>query len=148
MFQETSGQQKMMEEYNRYALPLMEYLPWLEEHVGEDVCSIYEEEGIAENSLCFPVYDETLLRFVKEAAASPLMDKNYPYVYTRNHLGTHDQERKLIQSATWREWGLLKGILSKYVLGGKTKGVLWSDAVKEDIFYLILLQMKKLNEGE
>ena len=36
--------------------------------------------------------------------------------------------------------------LSKYVLGGRTKGNLWSEAVSEQIFYLVLKQMQEIIE--
>lgn len=148
MGQEVMTQQKVIEEYNQFVIPLLEYLPWLEEKVGEDAYSLYEEEGIGENSLTFPVYEETLLNLIRQLSESPLTDRNYRYVYTRNHLETTEDERAVIQGATWRDWGILKGILSRYVAGGRTKGMLWSQAVREDIFYLVLLQMRKICEGE
>ena len=86
------------------------------------------------------------MNFVREASKTSLMDKNYAYVYTRNHIRNHEDERKLIAKAGWKEWNLLCGILSKYVLGGRTKGTLWNEAVKEDIFYLVLKQMKEIVE--
>lgn len=74
------------------------------------------------------------------------MDRNYPYTYTRNRIKTHDDERKIITRAGIRDWNILKGILSKYVLGGRTKGLLWSEGLQENIFYLILKQMQQIIE--
>ena len=45
-----------------------------------------------------------------------------------------------------KEAGILVAILSKYVLGGMTKGVLWGQAVEEGVFLAVLLRMKKLLE--
>ena len=146
MAQELDIRQKITEEYQNSVKPLMVYLPWLEQHSGRESYTVYGGEGIKENSLSFPVYDGTLMKFVKQAAKSPLMDRNYRYVYTRNRLNNHDLERKAIQNATYKDWGLLKGILSCYVMGGRVKGNLWSEAVKEDLFYLVLVQMRKIVE--
>ena len=41
---------------------------------------------------------------------------------------------------------MLRGILSKYVLGGRTKGYLWSQGLQENIYYLVLKQMQKIIE--
>lgn len=139
-------QKRILEEYKQSVKPLLVYLPWLEQHSGRSAVSIYGSDGIKENSLSFPVYDSNLIRFVKEAEKTTLMDRNYRYVYSRNRLESHEDERLLIHKATWRDWDKLRGILSRYVLGGRTKAVLWSQAVKEDIFYLVLLQMKEIAE--
>ena len=96
--------------------------------------------------MTIPVYDSNLMSFVKEAANSPLMDRNYPYVYTRNHIRTHEDERRIITRAGVKEWDILRGILSKYVLGGRTKSALWSQGVQENIFYLVLRQMVQIIE--
>ena len=44
----------------------------------------------------------------------------------------------------WREWDSLRGILSKYVLGGQTKAALWSEGVTEKIFYLTIMKMQEI----
>lgn len=137
---------RIMLENKEMIMPLLRYLPWLMQHAGQSASSNYTGDGLEEHSVSFPVYDSTLLSFVKEASKSPLMDKNYRYVYTRNRLKTHDDERRIIAGATWKEWDILKGILSKYVLGGRVKAVLWSEAVKEQIFYLVLSRMKEIVE--
>lgn len=72
------------------------------------------------------------------------MNRNYPYVYTRNRIRNHDDERKLIAGAGGRDWDMLCGILSKYVLGGRTKAALWSEAVEENLFFLVLEKMRKI----
>lgn len=146
MSQEVDIRQMIMEEYQRSVKPLMVYLPWLEQHSGREGYTVYGSDGIRENSLSFPVYDGTLMKFVRQAANTSLMDRNYRYVYTRNHLADHDLERRAVRNATYKDWGLLKGVLSYYVMGGRVKGNLWSEAVKEELFYLVLLQMKKIVE--
>lgn len=146
MEQEADFRKQIMEEYKTSVVPLLNYLPWLEQHSGQKMYSVYRGDGIQENSLSFPVYDGTLMRFLKQAEKTTLMDRNYRYVYTRNRIKTHEDERNLIQKATWRDWNNLRGILSKYVMGGRTKSVLWNEAVKEGIFLLTLKQMKEIIE--
>lgn len=145
---ESTGEyrQQLVLAYKKELLPLLAYLPWLEANTGKAASSIYGADGLSEHSVSFPVYDATLLRFVREATQTSFMDRNYSYVYTRNHLRTHEDERRLIRSAGIEEWSLLCGILSKYVLGGRTKGTLWSEGVQEEIFYLLLVQMKHIVE--
>jgi hypothetical protein len=138
--------QQLVEDYKQVLLPLLRYLPWLEKNAGKAASSNYTGSEVTEHSLAFPVYDGTLMNFVKDAAKTSLMDKNYNYVYVRNKIQSHDDERRIIKNAGLNEWNLLCGILSKYVMGGRTKGRLWSEAVQEGIFYLVLDQMKGIIE--
>lgn len=138
--------QKLIADYMQILEPLLRYYPWLEQHAGEQMSSSYRAEEMREGGFSTPVYDSTLLAFVREASKSRLMDRNYPYVYTRNRIKDHDTERNLIHKATLKDWNLLCGILSKYVMGGKTKATLWSEAMVEQIFYLVLKKMKELVE--
>lgn len=146
MEQESEYRQQLIDGYKQTILPLLRYLPWFEQNAGKSVSTVYGGQDIAAHSMTFPVYDGTVLNFVREASKTALMDKNYAYVYTRNHIRSHEDEKKLIAKAGWKEWNILCGILSKYVLGGRTKGTLWNEAVQEDIFYLVLKQMKEIVE--
>ncbi|MDE6701054.1 MAG: hypothetical protein K2K10_08610 [Acetatifactor sp.] len=144
MEQEIEYRQRQLEEYKAALAPLLRYLPWLEQSAGKSASRNYSGAEVGERVLSFPVYDSTLLNFVKDAKKTIFMDRNYRYIYTRNHIRNHEDERKLIQNAGLKEWGILCGILSKYVLGGQTKGTFWSEAVQEQIFYLIIKQMSEI----
>ncbi len=149
MEQNMGHRQQLVQQYKQDAMPLLRYLPWLEQHAGQKASSVYdssENNPSDGRSLAFPVYDATLMQFVKEAGKSPFMDRNYRYVYTRGRIQSPEDERRIIEKAGIEEWNLLCGILSRYVLGGRTKGMLWSQAVSERIFYLILKQMKSIIE--
>lgn len=146
MEQKMEYRQQLLDEYKQAVSPLLRYLPWLEKTAGAKVSSTYNGQNIAEHSVTFPVYDATLLNFVKEVGRTSLMDRNYMYIYTRNQIRSHEDERRVIEQAGWREWNILTGILSYYVLGGRTKGTLWSEAVQERIFYLLFKQMKEIIE--
>ncbi len=138
--------QKLLQEYKQAAAPLLRYIPWFEKNAGQNPGTFYRGPESTEHSMSIPVYDSTLMSFVREAEGSALMDRNYSYVYTRNHIQNHEDERKIIAAAEMRDWGILRGILSKYVLGGRTKSVLWSQAVQENIFYLVLKRMQEIIE--
>lgn len=144
MEKDTESRQRLLKEYGRMVMPLLRYLPWLEKNRGQNVRGFYENPELSKSAMSIPVYDGTLMSFVREAEASGLMERNYLYIYTRNHIKTHGDERRIIASAELKDWDLLRGILSKYVMGGRTKSVLWAQGVQEDIFYLTLKQMRDI----
>ncbi len=123
---------------------LFTYLPWLETKSGHSTYSTYKDEGIAQNSLTFPVYDSTLLAFVKEAANTCFMDRNHVYVYSRNRLKDAGDELRLIEKATIRDMDQLAGILSHYILGGRTKALLWSEGVQNGVYLAVLRKIKEI----
>lgn len=143
---EKLDRQQVVQEYRRMLEPLLKYLPWLERNAGKAASRNYQGQGIAKSSITFPVYDATLLSFVREASGSALMDRNYDYVYSRNRIRTHEDERRVIASAELGDWDILRGILSRYVLGGRTKATLWGEAVQENIFTLVLGRMRRILE--
>ena len=146
MDQNSEYRQQLMSEYKQAVVPFLRYLPWFEKNAGQTGSTFYEGSDSTAGTMHFPVYDSTLMSFVKEISKSPLMDRNYSYIYTRNRIKTHEDERRFITSAELNDWGILRGILSKYVLGGMTKATLWSQGVQENIFYLVLKQMQKIIE--
>ncbi len=146
MEKEADLREQVIAEYKGEVQKYLKYIPWFEEKAGVQVSSIYSGEDIKAHSVAFPVYDSTLMSFVKEMSKSKFMDKNYPYVYSRNRIRTVQDEKKMIERATIRDINVLGGILSKYVLGGMTKGTLWSTAVTEGIFLDILLKLKEIIE--
>ena len=146
MDQNTEYRQQLLQEYKQTVMPFLRYLPWFESHAGQPGGSFYKGPEFTENTMSFPVYDSTLMSFVKEASKSPLMDRNYAYVYTRHRIKTPEDERRVIEAVDIKDWDILRAILSKYVLGGMTKGALWNQAVQENIFCLVLKQMQKIIE--
>lgn len=138
--------EEIVEYYRQDAVKLFRYLNWLESKSGKSVSTIYGADGIATNSVPFPVYEGTLLSFVKEASATRFMDKNYVYVYSRKQLKSPKDELRLIKNATIRNMDDLAGILSHYVLGGRTKARLWGEGVTYGIYFALLTKIKELIE--
>lgn len=134
--------QQIVNEYKPDVERLVRYLPWLESKTGTSVQQTYSASGIGEHSVAFPVYDSTVMNFVKEAQRTHLMDRNYMYVYSRRRIRTLQDELRAIERADIREMDVLKAILSKYVMGGMTKGRMWSEAVEKGIFLNTVKKMK------
>ncbi len=133
-------------DYRQDVERLITYIPWLESKVGAFVSKNYNDNGLSSSTITFPVYETMLLNFVNEASKTALMDKNYVYAYSGRFIKSVEDEKKAIENAGMADTDLLIGILSKYVLGGMTKGALWTEAVTEGIFLLILKKMKELLE--
>lgn len=134
---------QVVQEYKADVEKLIRYLPWLEEKSGSNVSETYSGSGIGEHSIAFPVYDSTLLSFVKEVQRTDLLDRNYRYIYSRNRIVTQKDELRAISNSDITRMDILKGILSKYVMGGMTKGRMWTEAVQNRIFLNIVKKMKE-----
>lgn len=135
---------QIVEEYKTDVEKLLKYQPYFEKMAGKASSSTFNQEGLAEHSLAFPVYDSTLLQFVREAETTKFMNPNYHYVYTRNRLKTVEDELEAVAGCTIQKIDVLGGILSKYVYVGKVKGAIWSAGVKNGVFLAILLKMKEI----
>ena len=138
--------QQIMQQYRADIELLARYIPWLESKRGQEVSSDYHSENSVTTSFSFPVYDGTLLNFVKDVQKTSLTDRNYQYVYSRNHIETIADEYVQIDRASVQELNILIGILSKYILGGRTKGTLWSEGVKNGVYLSIVNKLKELCE--
>lgn len=141
--QEDNIREQIIEEYRDDVLKLLKYLPWLASKAGKDVSTMYTGDENTE-VIPIPVFDSTLLAFVKEAEKTKFVDKNYPYVYSRNNIKTHEDEMRMLEAAKITDLKIIKGIISKYVLGGRTKAALWSEGVTSGIFEKALSCLNKL----
>ncbi len=136
----------LIKQYQPDAKRLVRYISWLEMKRGGDVMQSFEGEGVEKTAFTFPVYDSTLLGFVKAARETQFITRNYQYVYSRHRIRNAEQEKKLVKEASLRDIDLLSGILSKYVLGGMTKSVLWAQGVESGIFLEVLYRLRDLLE--
>jgi len=115
----------------------------IEEKGGKDVAADYDG-SLGKSSLNFPVYDGTLMSFVREAQKTVFMDKNYCYSYTKRHIRTREQEEAAIQKATGRDADYLGGVIAKYVTEGMRKSGVWQDAVERKLFLNCILKLKEI----
>ena len=121
---------------------LMPYLRWLGENFKSEVAQSYSNNDL--KSMPFPVYDSNLLAFVKAVQNTNLLDRNYVYVYTRNHMNSAKDELLFIKDAQIMDMEDLAGILSKYILSGMTKGTVWAEGVRNGVLYQVVKKMDEL----
>lgn len=134
----------MITTYGKELEMLFNFIPYFS---GKDNTFAKKYDGSqGDSGLEFPVYDSTLLDFVKKASKTKLMDRNYPYVYSRNRIRTHEDERKFIEKSTIRDVDALRGLMSKYVLEGMHRGPAWAEGAREGIYLGVLLKFKELIE--
>ena len=136
--------EEIVEYYRSDVEKLVRYLSYFGGKRANDVSHKYTGDGSVRQTMSFPIYDSTLMSFVKEADNTVFINKNYRYVYTQYHIKSHDDEWRMIEQVTLKDMDILGGILSKYVLGGRTKGNLWAEAVEYEIFYRVILKAKEL----
>ncbi len=146
MEKENLYRKELIDKYRRTMGNMFRYLPWLEERSGEKMVRNYQGSDMPQRSITIPVYDSTLLNFVKDMNATGLMDRNYVYIFSRNKIRTEQDELRMIDKSELKDIENILGIMAKYVLGGMTKGVLWSRAVENGVFYHGLKRIKELLE--
>lgn len=137
---------EIIHEYKDDVHRLLKYIPWLQSKVGQNVADAYQGDNLTERSITFPVYDSTLLSFVKEVKKTKLIDRNYVYAYSRYRMRNSQDELKYIEKAKITEMNLLKGILSKYILKGTTKATVWTEGVENSVFLEVLMKLRELIE--
>ena len=143
---EKLSRDEVIELYQDDTMKLLRYVSWLQKVSGRETSDIYKGEGIEASSMPVPVYDSTLLSFVKDAKSTQFMNRNYVYTFSRFNLRSTQDELDLIADCTLLEAGVLGDILSKYILKGEIKGAYWTEGVKSGIFLAILLKLKELLE--
>lgn len=138
--------QELIRKYRAVFDPIFRYIPWLTQKQGARTSYLYQGDDVPLRSVPVPVYDGTLLGFVKDMQATGLMSRNYVYVYSRCGIRTQQDELDYIAKAELKDIEDILGIMAKYVLGGMTKGKLWSEAVENGVFLQALLKIKELLE--
>lgn len=136
--------EELVTKYRPEVEKLIPYLSWLQEQRGKELSSTYGGKGIKESSIVFPVYDGTLMNFVKVAGNTVFMDRNYVYVYSRNRIRNAEDERAFIKKAELKDMHDLGCILSNYILKGRTKTTMWTEGVKNGIYLELITKMRDL----
>ena len=133
---------KLISEYGKELEVLFSYIPYFSDK-NKSFTKKYDGAQGSSN-LDFPVFDSVLLDFVKKASKMKLMNRNYPYIYSRNRIRTHEDERNYIEKCTIRDVDDLRGFLSKYVLEGLHRGPAWAEGANEGIYLAVLVKFKEL----
>ena len=132
--------------YQEDVARLMKYLSWLQNVSGTATSSIFSGEGIDKSSLTVPVYDSTLLNFVKEVKKTDFLNIKYVYTFSRYRMKTEKDELRVIEACSLQDITVLGDILSKYVIKGDVKGAMWAEGVQNGVYLAVLLKMKELME--
>jgi len=138
--------QELIQKYRTVIEPVFRYIPWLTKKQGTQTSYLYQGDDVPVNSVPVPVYDGTLLSFVKDMQATGLMRRNYVYVFSRCNIHSQQDELNYIAGAKLADIEDIFDIMAKYVLGGMTKGRLWSEGVESGVFLQALLKMKEILE--
>ena len=146
MVDEKSTREEIIQEYKADVDKLLRYIPWLESKVGVRVVNTYENSDLISGSLTVPVYESTLMSFIKEARNTKLIERNYNYAYSKYRIRNSEDEKHLIANCKLLEIDILKAILSRYIMQGMTKSRVWSEGVENRVFLLVLLKLKELLE--
>ncbi|MCL2719602.1 MAG: hypothetical protein FWE14_12585 [Lachnospiraceae bacterium] len=134
---------KLIADYRQWLDPYFRYIPWFLERKGKNQAKTYDGDNTSA-TISVPVYDSTLLNFIRGMQDTGLMNRNYPYVYSKYGLHSFEDEINRIEKCDLKDVDIIIGIISKYVLGGMSKGKLWTDAVEEGIFYYALVRIKQI----
>ncbi len=125
---------------------LSAYLPWLIKKSGENLWNTYTPENSGPGTLKVPVYDSTLLAFVKAVQKTKFNNKYYVYTYSKYRIKNYKDELKLIESAELKDMEVLGDILSRYVLKGMVKGSVWNEGVEYGVYEKVITRMKAIIE--
>ena len=96
--------------------------------------------------MAVPVYDSTLLNFIRDIKTTDFLNRNYVYTYSRYRIKTAADEQRVIEACSLQDITVLGDILSKYVIRGDVKGAVWSEGVQNGVFLAVLLKLKELME--
>lgn len=143
---ERQSVENIVSEYKETVEELCKFLPWLERRSAGEVMSIYDPNRESSFTMGIPIYDGTLLRFVKYLETTKFMNKNYEYVYRRNGMRDSKDELRMIQRVGIQQIDVLGAILSKYTLKGKVKGVVWKEGMDNGVFLATVKKLKELIE--
>ena len=135
--------EELMKKYRDISQSLLRYIPYFEQKKGQKNYQIYQGEQNT-NSVAIPVYESTLISFVKEVQRTGIVDRNYVYALSRNGIRTHEDEMRALDRVEFKDIELIYAIMAKYVLGGMTKGMLWSEAVENGTFLKCLQKLKEV----
>ena len=124
---------------------LFEYISYFENISADEVChwgggSRQDDEAI---TVPYPIYDKRLRNFIDEVCKSDLIDFNYIKTLENNGLSISNKLTGFIDSC---DLELLKAILTCYVRQERFCDGLWALAVKDNVFYKLLVRLNELEK--
>jgi hypothetical protein len=135
--------EQILEKYRDDAALLMKYVPYLKKKLGEYKPQLHKVEGEDNRNIMIPIFDSTLLQMAEEVGNLQFMNENYAYVYKKYRMTDSNDELYQINKAGIQNMDLLWGILSKYILKGRVKGLIWQEGVANGV---MLAAIQKMND--
>lgn len=144
----TAGIAAKIDKYRSDIERLVRYLPWLESKNRQDISSSYlpDAENASANAFHVPVYDSTLLSFIRTIQETKFLDRNYIYIYRQKKIHTPADELKMIEETQIMEIENLGAVLSNYAIRGMAKSTVWNEGVSNGVFFATVSRMKRLLE--
>lgn len=128
------------------ALALLKYYSWIKKMSGQDVGGLYTGDDIEKSSMAVPIYDSTLLGFIKTAKGTEFMNRNYLYTYSRLRMRNAKDELEVIKDCSLQDIRVIGDILSYYCYKGDVKGAVWNEGLKNGVYLAILDRLMALLE--
>ena len=135
---------KVISMYRPDTVKLLDYIVYLEKMNGRKASNNFNQDGLSEHSIVFPVYDGTLMNFIKDAEQTVFMNRNYRYSYSRFRMKDATDELKMIDKCTIRQMDVIGDILSRYVMGGRTKSTVWAEGVRNGVYLAAITKAYEL----
>ena len=132
--------------YKDEAVKLMQFYNWVKKNSGQDLGSLYTGDDIEKSSMAVPVYDSTLLSFIKTAKGTEFMNRNYIYTYSRLRIKTAQNEIDTIKDCSLQDIKVIGDILSNYCYKGDVRGAVWNEGLKNGVYLALLEKLKELLE--
>ncbi len=140
----TLERQERIDAYRKEVNKLLPYVGWLTEKQGQLLSKNYTDDGIGSGSISFPVYDGTLLNFIKAPSATNLINQNYIYDYRKYRISEGKGELTFIERAQPKDISVICSILSRYALKGRTKGKVWTEGVVNGVYLKAITKIHEL----
>lgn len=142
--EQTEVRDAIVAKYEKDLDRLQRFLPYLDTKGLKDEQIFYKGEGGGFRSVPFPVYDSNLLAFIKEAEQTQFINKNYPYVYRRYQINNTADEKKIMAKADINDIDAFCAILSKYVIEGHRRGVVWTEGLQYRIYVDFIKNLNRM----
>lgn len=124
---------------------VMGYISYFKNVSEEEACywggGDKREDGVF--TIAYPVYDKQLTNFVEEVTKTDLLDTNYINTLEKYDLPISNHLVRAIDTANME---LTKAILTAYIRQERFNEGLWAIAVRDKVFYKLLIRLQKLVE--
>ncbi|CAM3892691.1 DUF6508 domain-containing protein [Lederbergia lenta] len=126
---------------------VIDYISYFKNVTEEEACywggGDKRDDGIF--TISYPVYDKQLTSFIEEVTKTDLLDSNYISTLEKYGLPMtmSDEIMRVIHTSNEE---LTKAILTAYIRQERFNEGLWATAVKDKVFYKLLIRLQQLED--